>query len=60
MSAESTGTEAASGDSTAYIQHHLQHLQWQVGDSKFMTINVDSLAFSLLACAVFLLSLIHI
>ncbi len=54
MSAESTGTEAASGDSTAYIQHHLQHLQWQVGDSKFMTINVDSLAFSLLACAVFL------
>jgi len=54
VSAESTGTEAASGDSTAYIQHHLQHLQWQVGDSKFMTINVDSLAFSLLACAVFL------
>ena len=54
MSAESTGTEAASGDSTAYIQHHLQHLQWQVGDSKFMTLNVDSLLFSLLACAVFL------
>ena len=54
MSAESTGTEAASGDSTAYIQHHLQHLQWQVGDSKFMTINVDSVIFSLLACAVFL------
>ena len=53
MSAESTGTEAASGDSTAYIQHHLQHLQWQVGDSKFMTINVDSVIFSLLACAVF-------
>ena len=54
MSAESTGTEAASGDSTAYIQHHLQHLQWQVGESKFMTLNVDSLLFSLLACAVFL------
>ncbi|TWT22557.1 F0F1 ATP synthase subunit A [Luteimonas marina] len=54
MSADSTGTEAASGDSTAYIQHHLQHLQWQVGEGSFMKINVDSVLFSLLACAVFL------
>ena len=54
MSAESTGTEAASGSSTAYIQHHLQHWQVQVGEGKFMTLNVDSLLFSLLACAVFL------
>lgn len=54
MSADSTGTEAASGDSTAYIQHHLQHLQWEVGEGSFMRINVDSLLFSLLACAVFL------
>ena len=54
MSADSTGTEAASGDSTAYIQHHLQHLQWQVGEGSFMRINVDSVLFSLLACAVFL------
>lgn len=54
MSADSTGTEAASGDSTAYIQHHLQHLQWEVGEGSFMKINVDSVLFSLLACAVFL------
>src|SRR5690606_36759366 len=54
VSAESTGTEVASGDSTAYIQHHLQHLQWQVGESKFMTINVDSVVFSLLASVLFL------
>jgi len=54
VSADSTGTEAASGDSTAYIQHHLQHLQWQVGEGSFMKINVDSVLFSLLACAVFL------
>jgi len=54
VSADSTGTEAASGDSTAYIQHHLQHLQWEVGEGSFMKINVDSVLFSLLACAVFL------
>ena len=54
MSADSTGTEAASGDSTAYIQHHLQHWQVKVGESDFMTINVDSVLFSLLSCAVFL------
>jgi len=54
VSADSTGTEAASGDSTAYIQHHLQHWQVKVGESDFMTVNVDSVLFSLLACAVFL------
>lgn len=54
MSAESTGTEAASGGSTQYIQHHLQHLQWQVGDGAFMTINVDSVFFALLLSALFL------
>jgi F-type H+-transporting ATPase subunit a len=54
VSAESTATEAASGDSTAYIQHHLHHLQWQVGEGEFMKVNVDSIFFSLLASAVFL------
>ncbi|MDQ3495664.1 MAG: F0F1 ATP synthase subunit A [Pseudomonadota bacterium] len=54
MSAESTGTEAASGGSTQYIQHHLQHLQWKVGDSAFMTINVDSVLFALLLSSLFL------
>jgi len=45
--------EKASGSQTEYIQHHLQHLQWQIGDSKFMTINVDSVFFLLLMCALF-------
>jgi F-type H+-transporting ATPase subunit a len=47
--------ETASGnETTQYIQHHLQHLQWQVGDSKFMTINVDSMFFMLLLSSIFL------
>jgi F-type H+-transporting ATPase subunit a len=54
VSAESTGTEAASGGSTQYIQHHLQHLQWKVGDGAFMTINVDSVFFALLLSSLFL------
>ncbi|HEX7802423.1 MAG TPA: F0F1 ATP synthase subunit A [Pseudoxanthomonas sp.] len=50
MSAES----ASGGGSTEYIQHHLHHLQWQVGDSKFMTINLDSVFFTLLMSVIFL------
>jgi len=45
---------ASGGGSTEYIQHHLQHLQWQVGEGKFMVINVDSIFFSLLLSALFL------
>lgn len=55
MSAESTATEAAAGGSTQYIQHHLQHWQWKVGDGAFMTINVDSVLFGLLLSALFLI-----
>ncbi len=47
-------TEAKSGGTTEYIQHHLHHWQWQIGDSKFMTINVDSVIFLLLMCGIFL------
>ena len=50
MSAEST----SGGGSTEYIQHHLHHLQWQVGDSKFMTINIDSVFFTLVMAVLFL------
>lgn len=46
--------EQASGSQTEYIQHHLHHLQWHIGDSKFMTINVDSVFFLLLICALFI------
>jgi len=50
VSAES----ASGGGSTEYIQHHLHHLQWQVGEGKFMTINIDSVLFTLLMSVVFL------
>ncbi len=46
--------EESTGGQTEYIQHHLHHLQWQVGDSKFMTINIDSVFFLLLMSAIFL------
>jgi F-type H+-transporting ATPase subunit a len=54
VSAENTATEAGSGGTTEYIQHHLHHLQWQVGDGKFMTINVDSVLIALVLSALFL------
>ncbi len=50
MSAEA----ASGGGSTEYIKHHLHHLQWQVGDSKFMTINVDSVLISIGLAMLFL------
>jgi F-type H+-transporting ATPase subunit a len=50
VSAES----ASGGGSTEYIQHHLHHLQWQVGEGKFMTINIDSVFFTLVMSMLFL------
>ena len=41
------------GGLTEYIQHHLHFLQWHIGDSKFMTVNVDSVFFMLLICGLF-------
>lgn len=49
MAAEQSG-----GSQTEYIQHHLHHLQWSIGDSKFMTINIDSVFFLLLMSAIFI------
>ena len=46
--------EQASGSQTEYIQHHLHHLQWHIGDSKFMTVNIDSVFFMLLMAAIFI------
>ena len=46
--------ESGSGGTTEYIKHHLHHLQWQFGDSKFETINVDSVLFLTLAWLTFL------
>jgi F-type H+-transporting ATPase subunit a len=45
---------ASGGGSTEYIQHHLKHLQWHVGDGKFMTINIDSVIITLVLSALFL------
>jgi F-type H+-transporting ATPase subunit a len=50
VSAES----ASGGGSTEYIQHHLKHLQWHVGEGKFMVINIDSVIITLLLSALFL------
>ena len=46
-------TEPATGGSTEYINHHLHHLQVKVGDGAFMTLNVDTLFFTLLLSALF-------
>ena len=53
MSENTNMTEAATGGSTEYINHHLHHLQWKVGDSTFMTLNVDTLFFTLLLSLLF-------
>jgi len=39
---------------TGYIKHHLEHLTVSVGDSPFMTLNIDSIFFKLLLAAIFL------
>jgi F-type H+-transporting ATPase subunit a len=46
--------EAAPVSMTEYIQHHLHHLQWSIGDGVFMKINVDTLFFTLVCGLVFL------
>jgi F-type H+-transporting ATPase subunit a len=52
--------ESGSGGLTEYIKHHLHHLQWQYGDSKFETINLDSVFFLLLASVVFLIVFLRV
>jgi F-type H+-transporting ATPase subunit a len=64
VTAESTVTEAAgqapeSGGSTEYINHHLHHLQMSVGDSQFMTLNIDTLFFTLVLSVLFVLFFIR-
>ncbi|GAA0715742.1 F0F1 ATP synthase subunit A [Dokdonella soli] len=52
--------EAGSGNMTEYIQHHLHHLQLSVGDSAFMTLNLDTLFFTLLTALVFLVLFVRV
>lgn len=51
MASEEAGGSAVM---TEYIQHHLHHWQWRVGDSAFMTINLDTLIFTVASALVFL------
>ncbi|WP_342664538.1 F0F1 ATP synthase subunit A [Luteimonas mephitis] len=53
MIAENNGPAAETGGSTEYINHHLQHLQVSVGDSQFMTLNVDTLFFTAVLSVLF-------
>ena len=46
--------EGEAGGMTGYIKHHLEHLTVRVGDSPFMTLNIDSIFFKLLLAAIFL------
>jgi F-type H+-transporting ATPase subunit a len=50
---------ATGGSQTEYIQHHLQHLQLSVGDSTFMTLNVDTLFFTLVLSLLFVVFFIR-
>jgi F-type H+-transporting ATPase subunit a len=47
-------TEQGPVSQTEYIQHHLHHLQYQLGDSKFSTVNVDSVFFFAIMALLFL------
>jgi F-type H+-transporting ATPase subunit a len=51
--ADSTGQTPETGGSTEYINHHLHHLQVSVGDGKFMTLNIDTLFFTLVLSVLF-------
>ena len=54
MIAENASGAPESGGSTEYINHHLHHLQVSVGDSQFMTLNVDTLFFTAVLSLLFL------
>ena len=50
---ESTTAAATEGGATQYIQHHLQHYQVSVGEGAFMTLNIDSILFTLALATLF-------
>jgi F-type H+-transporting ATPase subunit a len=51
MASSNESTETASA--TDYIVHHLTSLTWQVGESPFYTLHIDSLFFAVLLAVVF-------
>jgi F-type H+-transporting ATPase subunit a len=52
--------ESGSGSTTEYIKHHLHHLQWNFGDGKFWTINVDSALFLLTMATIFVVLFLRV
>ncbi len=52
--------EGDAGGMTGYIKHHLEHLTVSVGDSPFMTLNIDSIFFKLLLAVLFLFFFIRV
>src|SRR5690606_35555404 len=54
VNAENTSPAPESGGSTEYINHHVHHLQVRAGDGAFMTLNVDTLFFTLVLSVLFL------
>ena len=53
FSAMEPASDPASGGSTEYINHHLQFLQMKVGEGSFMTLNIDTLFFTLVLSVLF-------
>ena len=58
MIAQNTSAAPESGGSTEYINHHLHHLQVSVGESQFMTLNVDTLFFTVLLSLLFVVAFV--
>jgi F-type H+-transporting ATPase subunit a len=52
--------EAGSVNMTEYIKHHLHHLQLSVGDGAFMTLNLDTLFFTLVTSLIFLVLFLRV
>ena len=47
------------GGSTEYIQHHLHFLKWQFGEGDFWAIHLDTVFFTVLFCAIGVLSVLR-
>ena len=52
--------EPATVNMTEYIKHHLHHLQLSVGDNAFMTVNLDTLFFTLVSALIFLVLFLRV
>ena len=60
QTALSIASEHGPENMTDYIKHHLQHLQWNVGEGAFWTINLDSVLFKLLMALIFVVLFLRV